>query len=64
MAQEITLNRVMQAMDTVAVASELQQTWNRAGCPGVGDGLHRYFPAYHKRRGVDGKRETLDSMRK
>lgn len=75
MAQEITLARIVQAgvvpMDTAAVASELQQTWNRPDAGEWAKVYTRIFPAYQlliesytKARDVESKRETLDSMRK
>ena len=50
MAQEITLARIVQAgvvpMDAAAVASELQQTWNRADAMDWAAIYTRIFPAY------------------
>lgn len=74
MAQEITLARVVQAgvvpMDTAAVASELQKTWNR---PDAGEWAEVYtmiFPPYRllieshaKAQEVVKKGEQLDSLR-
>ena len=75
MAQEITLARVMQAgvvpMDTAAVASELQKTWNREDAPQWAGIYTRIFPEYQlliesygKAQEVVTKGEQLDSMRK
>lgn len=75
MAQEITLARVVQAgvvpMDTAAVASELQQSWNRTDAQDWADVYTRIFPAYQlliesyaKAREVESQHETLDSQRK
>jgi hypothetical protein len=48
MAQEITLARVVQAgvvpIDTGAVASELQETWNRKGGQEWAEVYTRIFP--------------------
>ncbi|MGO4328141.1 isochorismatase family protein [Cupriavidus sp. 2TAF22] len=74
MAQEITLARVVQAgvvpMDTAAVASELQQTWNRPDAQEWADVYTRIFPAYQlliesytKAQDVLAHHETLDSQR-
>ncbi|TAA48783.1 isochorismatase family protein [Klebsiella pneumoniae] len=50
MAQEITLARVVQAgvvpMDTAAVASELQRTWNRPDAAEWAEVYTKVFPAY------------------
>lgn len=50
MAEEITLARIVQAgvvpMDTAAVASELQKTWNREDALQWADAYTRIFPAY------------------
>lgn len=50
MAQEITLARVVQAgivpMDTAAVASELQKTWNREDAGEWAQAYTQIFPAY------------------
>ena len=50
MAQEITLARIVQAgvvpMDTAAVASELQRTWNREDAAQWAQVYTRIFPAY------------------
>ncbi len=74
MAQEITLARVVQAgvvpMDTAAVASELQQTWNRADALDWAEVYTRIFPAYQlliesygKAQEVAKNNEVLDSQR-
>ncbi|MBK9080440.1 MAG: isochorismatase family protein [Hyphomicrobium sp.] len=74
MAQEITLARIVQAgvvpMDTAAVASELQQTWNRPDAEEWATIYTKIFPAYQlliesysKARDVESKHETLDSQR-
>ena len=75
MAQEITLARVMQAgavpMDTAAVASELQRTWNRPDASQWAEIYTKIFPeyallieSYAKAQNVERKHETLDSQRK
>jgi nicotinamidase-related amidase len=50
MAQEITLARVVQAgvvpMDTAAIASELQKTWNRPDAREWAEVYTKIFPAY------------------
>ena len=50
MAQEITLALVVQAgvvpMDTAAVASELQKTWNREDAPAWAEIYTKIFPSY------------------
>ncbi len=50
MAQEITLARVVQAgvvpMDTAAVASEIQRTWNREDAAEWAEVYTHIFPAY------------------
>ena len=50
MAQEITLARIVQAgavpMDTEAVASELQKTWNRDDALQWAEIYTRIFPEY------------------
>ena len=50
MAEEITLARIVQAgvvpMDTAAVASELQQTWNRPDAAEWAEVYTKIFPAY------------------
>ncbi|HBN5894410.1 hydrolase [Serratia marcescens] len=74
MAQEITLARVVQAgavpMDTAAVASEIQQTWNRADPAEWADVYTLIFPnyrllieSYNKAQDVIKKNEILDSQR-
>ncbi|WP_432503967.1 hydrolase [Serratia sarumanii] len=74
MAQEITLARVVQAgavpMDTAAVASEIQQTWNRADAAECADVYTLIFPnyrllieSYNKAQDVIKKNEILDSQR-
>jgi nicotinamidase-related amidase len=70
MAQEITLARVVQAgtMDTAAVASELQQTWNRTDASEWAEIYTKLFPpyallieSYTKAQEVTTKHEQLDS---
>src|SRR5258708_29309131 len=72
MAQEITLARVVQAgvipMDTAAVASELQKTWNRADAPEWAEVYTKLFPSYGlliesytKAQEVVTKHEQLDA---
>jgi nicotinamidase-related amidase len=74
MAQEITLARVVQAgvvpIDTGAVASELQQTWNRADAQEWADAYTQVFPnyqllieSYMKAQEVQRNQEQLDSTR-
>ena len=74
MAQEITLARVAQAgvvpMDTAAVASELQKTWNRPDAGEWADVYTMIFPPYRllieshaKAQEVVKKGEQLDSLR-
>ncbi|MGP1227345.1 hydrolase [Serratia marcescens] len=74
MAQEITLARVVQAgavpMDTAAVASEIQQTWNRADAAEWAEVYTLIFPnyrllieSYNKAQDVIKKNEILDSQR-
>ncbi len=74
MAQEITLARVMQAgvvpMDTAAVASELQKTWNRDDAQQWAEVYTTIFPAYQlliesymKAKDVQKNNEVLDSQR-
>lgn len=74
MAQEITLARVVQAgvvpMDTAAVASELQRTWNRSDASEWADVYTKVFPAYQlliesysKAQDVVKNNEKLDSQR-
>jgi nicotinamidase-related amidase len=74
MAQEITLARVVQAgvvpMDTAAVASELQKTWNRDDAMEWASIYTKIFPAYQlliesytKAQDVAKSYEKLDSQR-
>ncbi|MGB5903447.1 MAG: hydrolase [Xanthobacteraceae bacterium] len=74
MAQEITLARIVQAgvvpMDTAAVASELQRTWNRTDAQEWANVYARTFPAYQlliesylKAQDVEKNHEQLDSQR-
>lgn len=74
MAQEITLARMLQAgvvpMDTAAVASELQKTWNREDALEWAEAYTHIFPAYRllmesysKAQDVVKNSEVLDSMR-
>lgn len=74
MAQEITLARVVQAgvvpMDTAAVASEIQKTWNRADAQEWAQVYTQIFPAYQllmesyaKAQDVISHNEILDSNR-
>ena len=74
MAQEITLARVVQAgvvpMDTAAVASELQRTWNRSDAQEWANVYAKIFPAYQlliesylKAQDVEKNHEQLDSQR-
>ncbi|KJZ49349.1 MULTISPECIES: hydrolase [Pseudomonas] len=75
MAQEITLARVVQAgvvpMDTGAVASELQKSWNRDDAQQWAEVYTKIFPAYQlliesymKAQAVASNHEVLDSQRK
>jgi hypothetical protein len=75
MAQEITLARVVQAgavpMDTAAVASELQRTWNRDDAQQWAEVYTKIFPSYQlliesymKAQDVVNNNEVLDSSRK
>lgn len=75
MAQEITLARVVQAgvvpMDTAAVASELQGSWNREDAMEWANIYTKIFPAYQlliesymKAQEVVKNNEVLDSQRK
>lgn len=75
MAQEITLARITQAgvipMDTAAVASELQRTWNRDDAQEWAQVYTKIFPAYQlliesylKAQDVEKNHEQLDSQRK
>ncbi|NQD91411.1 hydrolase [Pseudomonas sp. CrR25] len=74
MAQEITLARVVQAgvvpMDTAAVCSEIQQTWNRPDAAQWAEAYSRVFPNYQlliesylKAQAVVSNQEVLDSQR-
>ena len=74
MAEEITLARVVQAgvvpMDTAAVASELQRTWNRDDAGEWADIYTKIFSAYQlliesygKAQEVVNNNEVLDSQR-
>ena len=74
MAQEITLARVVQAgvvpMDTAAVASELQKTWNREDAMQWAEVYTKVFPAYQlliesyaKAQDVVKHNEVLDLQR-
>jgi nicotinamidase-related amidase len=74
MAEEITLARVVQAgvvpMDTAAIASELQKTWNRSDAQEWAEVYTKIFPAYAlliesylKAQDVVTKSEQLDSAR-
>ncbi len=74
MAEEITLARIVQAgvvpMDTAAVASEIQKTWNRADAAEWAQAYTLIFPAYQlliesysKAQDVLKNNEALDSQR-
>lgn len=74
MAEEITLARVVQAgvvpMDTAAVASEIQKTWNREDAQEWAQVYTQIFPAYAllmesyvKAQEVVKNKEVLDSSR-
>lgn len=74
MAQEITLARVVQAgavpMDTAAVCSEIQRTWNRLDAEEWAKAYEAVFPEYQlliesylKAREVEHNNEQLDSER-
>ncbi|AOY00814.1 isochorismatase family protein [Jeongeupia sp. USM3] len=74
MAQEITLARIVQAgvvpLDTAAVCSEIQQTWNRADAPDWAAAYSVVFPpyallieSYRKAQDVVTNHEVLDSQR-
>ncbi|MFC4962354.1 hydrolase [Alcaligenes sp. GCM10023179] len=74
MAEEITLARMMQAgvvpIDTGAVASELQRTWNRPDAQEWAQVYTKIFPAYQlliesyaKAQDVLKNQEQLDSQR-
>ena len=73
-AQEITLARVVQAgvvpMDTAAVASEIQRTWNRPDAAQWAEAYSLIFPhyrllieSYAKAQQVVTEHEVLDSQR-
>ena len=73
-AQEITLARVVQAgvvpMDTAAVASEIQRTWNRDDAQQWAEVYTKIFPnyqllieSYSKAQEVVKNNEVLDSQR-
>jgi nicotinamidase-related amidase len=75
MAQEVTLARVTQAgvvpIDTGAVASELQKTWNRPDAKEWAEVYTLIFPpyrllieSYNKAQEVVTKHEELDSQRR
>jgi nicotinamidase-related amidase len=75
MAQEITLARVVQAgvvpIDTGAVLSELQKTWNREDAQQWAEAYTHVFPpyallieSYMKAQEVVTNHEQLDSVRK
>lgn len=75
MAEEITLARVVQAgvvpMDTAAVASEIQKTWNRDDAQEWAGIYTNIFPnyqllieSYMKAQDVENNHEQLDSQRK
>ena len=75
MAQEITLARVVQAgvvpMDTAAVCSEIQRTWNRDDAVQFAEAYSAVFPhyqllieSYAKAQAVVTNHEQLDSQRK
>lgn len=74
MAEEITLARVVQAgvvpMDTAAVASEIQRTWNREDAQQWAAIYTQVFPnyqllieSYQKAQDVQKNHEQLDSQR-
>ncbi|MBQ0215515.1 hydrolase [Proteus vulgaris] len=74
MAEEITLARIVQAgvvpMDTAAVASEIQKTWNRDDAAQWAQAYTQIFPAYQlliesysKAQDVLKNNEILDSQR-
>jgi len=75
MAEEITLARIVQAgvvpMDTAAVCSEIQKTWNREDAAQWAEAYSAVFPPYQlliesyaKAQEVVTQHETLDSQRK
>jgi nicotinamidase-related amidase len=72
MAEEITLARIVQAgvvpMDTAAVASELQKTWNRGDANDWAEIYAKIFPSYQlviesymKARQVEADHQQLDA---
>ena len=72
MAEEITLARIVQAgvvpMDTAAVASELQKTWNREDANDWAEIYAKIFPSYQlviesymKARQVETDHQQLDA---
>lgn len=74
MAQEITLARIVQAgvipMDTAAVCSEIQKSWNRADAQQWAEAYSAVFPPYQlliesylKAQEVVTQHEVLDSQR-
>ena len=74
MAQEITLARIVQAgvipIDTAAVCSELQQTWNRPDAAQWAEAYSAVFPSYQlliesytKAQEVATQHEVLDLQR-
>lgn len=74
MAQEITLARIVQAgvvpMDTAAVCSEIQKSWNRADAQQWAEAYSAVFPPYQlliesyiKAQEVVTRHEVLDSQR-
>ncbi len=74
MAEEITLARIVQAgvvpMDTAAVASEIQRSWNRDDAMQWAEIYTRIFPEYQlliesytKAQAVEKSHERLDSAR-
>jgi nicotinamidase-related amidase len=74
MAEEITLARIVQAgvvpMDTAAVASELQKTWNRPDAQEWAEVYTKIFPPYQlliesylKAQQVEKDHEQLDSQK-
>ncbi|WP_252091966.1 hydrolase [Pseudomonas sp. MWU13-3659] len=74
MAQEVTLARVVQAgvvpMDTAAVCSEVQRTWNRPDAAQWAEAYSAVFPhyqllieSYTKAQAVVTEHEQLDSQR-
>ncbi len=75
MAQEITLARIVQAgvvpIDTAAVCSEIQQTWNRPDAERWAEAYSAVFPPYQlliesyaKAQQVARDHEELDSQRR